>query len=243
MGLHRYDYIKNCVQTQALWHANARNIRRVLTAQLRSYWLAKFTKIAIEKTFIDLLNERPLDQITVTDIVNRCGVNRNTFYYYFEDVYALIDEIFREQTNELLDNYPVESVNSLKSGFEVATKFMRENKTAIFHLYNSLNRGRLEEYVYDIAEKTVDRFIHAQAEGMNVSEHDLNVLTRLYTSAFEGVALRWMSEGMSVDPIEYINDIDRLIHGVTKSILKNASKDAADTSSSDSSRPQNSKKN
>lgn len=189
--------------------------------------MAKFTKIAIEKTFIDLLNERPFDQITVTDIVNRCGVNRNTFYYYFDDLYALIDEIFREQTMQFLDNYPVESLNSLKAGFVMATKFMRENKTAIFHLYNSLNRGRLEEYVYDIAEKTVSRFIRSQAKGLDVPEHDLGVITRLYTSAFEGVAIRWMSEGMSGDPIAYINDIDRLINGTTRTILTNASRQNA----------------
>lgn len=179
--------------------------------------------MAIEKTFIDLLNERPLDQITVTDIVNRCGVNRNTFYYYFEDVYGLIDDMFREQTRLFLKNYPVDSPNNLKSGFEVATQFLRDNKTAIFHLYNSLNRGRVEEYVYDIAEKTVKHFLDAQAEGMNVSKHDIEVLTGLYTSAFEGVALRWMSEGMSENTTQYINDIDRLIHGITKIILTRAS--------------------
>ena len=53
--------------------------------------MSQFTKKAIIDAFVELISERPLSKITVKDIVTRCGVNRNTFYYYFEDIYALID--------------------------------------------------------------------------------------------------------------------------------------------------------
>ncbi|HBJ10863.1 MAG TPA: TetR family transcriptional regulator, partial [Ruminococcaceae bacterium] len=52
--------------------------------------MAQFTKKAIIDAFTELIGERPFDKITVKDIVTRCGVNRNTFYYYFEDIYALV---------------------------------------------------------------------------------------------------------------------------------------------------------
>lgn len=48
--------------------------------------MANFTKRAIRDSFVKLLNERPLSQITVKDIVDDCGVNRNTFYYHFRDI-------------------------------------------------------------------------------------------------------------------------------------------------------------
>ena len=41
--------------------------------------MASYTKQLIINTFIQLLNERPLDKITVKDIVAICGINRNTF--------------------------------------------------------------------------------------------------------------------------------------------------------------------
>ena len=44
--------------------------------------LANFTQKAIRASFIKLLNQKPLSQITIKDIVDDCGVNRNTFYYY-----------------------------------------------------------------------------------------------------------------------------------------------------------------
>ena len=44
--------------------------------------MTQFTSKAIEESFIRLLNERPLDKITIKDIVDDCGISRNTFYYH-----------------------------------------------------------------------------------------------------------------------------------------------------------------
>ena len=41
---------------------------------------------AIMESVLKLLEERPLSKITVKDIVDECGINRNTFYYHFEDI-------------------------------------------------------------------------------------------------------------------------------------------------------------
>lgn len=53
----------------------------------------KYTKNLIRKVFIEMLNERPLDRITVTDIAKRCEINRNTFYYHYKDIYEILSEI------------------------------------------------------------------------------------------------------------------------------------------------------
>ena len=65
--------------------------------------MAQFTKAAIVSSFIELLNERPFDKISVVDIAEKCGINRNTFYYYYADVYALVDEIFQTETRKMVE--------------------------------------------------------------------------------------------------------------------------------------------
>ena len=54
--------------------------------------MTQFTSKAIEESFIRLLNERPLDKITIKDIVDDCGISRNTFYYHFQDITALLEQ-------------------------------------------------------------------------------------------------------------------------------------------------------
>lgn len=44
--------------------------------------MSAYTKQAIKNAFLKLLNDRPLNQVTVKAIVEDCGINRNTFYYH-----------------------------------------------------------------------------------------------------------------------------------------------------------------
>ena len=64
--------------------------------------MSQITRRAIIQSFLKLLNQSPLDKITVRDIVDDCGVTRSTFYYYFEDIYALLEEVFRQETDKRL---------------------------------------------------------------------------------------------------------------------------------------------
>lgn len=77
--------------------------------------MAQFTKKAIAETFVALLNEKPFDKITVTDIVNECDINRNTFYYHYQDLFALVDEMFRMEAEQLVDMHT--EWHDLKEGF------------------------------------------------------------------------------------------------------------------------------
>ena len=55
--------------------------------------MASSTKAAIITSFLRLVSKKPFDKITVRDIVDDCDINRNTFYYYFQDIYAVLEEI------------------------------------------------------------------------------------------------------------------------------------------------------
>lgn len=49
------------------------------------------TRAAIINAFWQLLDEKPYNKITVKNIVERCQVNRNTFYYHFHDIPELLE--------------------------------------------------------------------------------------------------------------------------------------------------------
>lgn len=55
----------------------------------------------IERAFVELLQSRELDEIRVTELCKRAGVNRTTFYANYADVYALADAIRDRLEREL----------------------------------------------------------------------------------------------------------------------------------------------
>ena len=56
----------------------------------------KKTKRAIQKTFIDLLREKPIEKITVKEIAERAEINKTTFYSHYETLDALTAEMERQ---------------------------------------------------------------------------------------------------------------------------------------------------
>ena len=58
--------------------------------------LPNYTREAIKASFIKLLNEKPLNRITVKNIISDCKVSRNTFYYHFKDVPELLEIIIKD---------------------------------------------------------------------------------------------------------------------------------------------------
>ena len=67
--------------------------------------MSSLTKKAIANSFLGLLQEKPLEKITVKEIVEDCGINRNTFYYHFDDIPSLLELILREETERVLGEH------------------------------------------------------------------------------------------------------------------------------------------
>jgi AcrR family transcriptional regulator len=180
--------------------------------------LPSFTKQAIVQAFIDLLNEEPLNKITVTDIVNRCGVNRNTFYYYFQDIYALVDELLRSETERFVKQGA--HYDSWADGFRDATKFALENRQAIFHIYKSVNRELVERYLYDVSMESMRDYVREQAKGLDVAERDIEDISVFYAVAIDGLIIKWLEGGMKEDPDEHIGRINKMLDGSVRAALE-----------------------
>ena len=61
--------------------------------------MSQTTKRALAQSLKHLMEQKPLEKITVVDISEDCGVNRQTFYYHFQDIYDLIEWIYINEKN------------------------------------------------------------------------------------------------------------------------------------------------
>lgn len=159
--------------------------------------MPNFTKQAIEASFIKLLNQRPLNQITVKDVVEDCGVNRNTFYYHFRDLHALIEELVTEEANAIIGRYP--AIESIEQCMDVAVEFAMTNKRAVLHIYNSTDRNLFEKYLMQVCQTVVSTYVDTILRGREVAPEDRAVIVRFYKCACFGHIIEWMDGGMRED--------------------------------------------
>lgn len=62
----------------------------------REYRNAVRSHQMIRTAFVELLHEKPFEKITATDIINRSGINRSTFYAHYPDANGVMEEIINE---------------------------------------------------------------------------------------------------------------------------------------------------
>lgn len=61
----------------------------------KTYRNALRSKEMIRSAFLHLLSEKPLERITVADVVERCGLSRNTFFAHYPDVYGVLEDYLK----------------------------------------------------------------------------------------------------------------------------------------------------
>lgn len=176
------------------------------------------TRAMIRSGFITLLDEQPFSRITVRGITDCCGISRNTFYYYYQDIYALLEDVFNVEIERI--SAGVQDYDSWQKAFLEATAFARAHRKAIFHVHSSANHALLEQYYQKTILSAILAYVRREAEGLAVSERSILALARFYTAALTGLTIDWLNSGMKGDPAALLDDLGPLLNGNIRASLE-----------------------
>lgn len=170
------------------------------------------TKDAIVTAFGELLEERPLNKITVKDIVERCGVNRNTFYYHFEDIPSLLEQTIEHMTSQIIQTYS--NLDSPIDCLAPLVQYATAHKRAILHIYRSTQREAFLSRLDRIAMLSVSKYVDTVTAGLLPSSSQSKekyLLTKYYKCTLVGALLDWLDAGMDYDLLAATEQICRLL--------------------------------
>ena len=176
------------------------------------------TRRAIQDAFLALLEERTLNKITVRDITDRCGINRNTFYYHYQDIPALLEEICSVEVERIIRDYP--SVHSIEDCLDTALQFAMQNRRAILHIYNSDNRSTYVNCLWRICEHTVRTYVDTLLAGQPISERDKELIIRYHKCACFGWVVECISGGMRDNLLEDAHRLCQLKKGSAEEMMR-----------------------
>ena len=180
--------------------------------------MANFTKPAIKASFMKLLNERPLNKISVRDIVEDCGINRNSFYYHFQDIPALLGEIITEETEKLIREYP--SISSLDECFRAAFQFAQDNRNAVMHIYHSVNREMFTKHALKRCEYAVSSYIATVYPDDRICQADQQIVIRFIKCQLYGMCIDWIEQGMTDAAYDDLHRMLELVRDMPELIVR-----------------------
>ncbi|MBQ9828416.1 MAG: TetR/AcrR family transcriptional regulator C-terminal domain-containing protein [Lachnospiraceae bacterium] len=182
--------------------------------------MPRFTKRAIKAAFVRLLEKKPFDKITVKDIAQECGINRNSFYYHYEDISALIKDILKGLADAVFDENS--RIASMPEAERTVVAFVMKKKRAAYHLYNSSGREIYEKQLMDVCRSAAGRVVDDACVGRNISARDRDIMIRAYKDFIYGAVIDWMESGMNYDIISEFERFSKLTEGRVASMLDRA---------------------
>ncbi len=128
----------------------------------------QITKRAITESFRALLAVKPLDKITVRDIVEDCGLTRNTFYYHYEDIYDLLSDVLESEIERAL------SVPAGGASWETMLldmlSFLTDSPQIGRHIFQSKCQDAMRVYLSKVISELSDRYVASPSDAVRLRQ-------------------------------------------------------------------------
>lgn len=169
------------------------------------------TKKALAESLKNLLLQKPLNKITISDITDDCAINRMTFYYHFKDIYDLVEWTCAEEAAQAMEGK--KTYDTWQEGFLNIFSAVQSNKPLIMNVYRCVSRERIEQYLNPLIHALILGVVEEKSAEMPVSEADKRFIASFYEYAFIGVMLEWIDNNMREEPSVLVERTSRVVHG------------------------------
>ena len=183
----------------------------VVGMRKRTYEASQAAKREICAALKALMAQKPLNKITVAEIMQSCGMARQHFYYHFEDLYDAVRWMFNQEAVALLREH--DGVMLWQDGLLQLFQYLQENRAVCLCALHSISRERLKRFFQTDVHVIIQGTIQRIAEELNyqVSEEEVDLLTKFYVGALASIMEEWLLGNIRETPEELIRFADQLL--------------------------------
>ena len=184
------------------------------------------TKKSLAESLKKAMKSKPLSKITVSEIILDCGVNRKTFYYHFENIYALLKWMLEQEAIEVVKSFDL-LVNP-EEAFSFAIDYVDENKHILNCAYDSMGREEMKRFFATDFEGILRSIIDSIATESNltIDENFKSFLVSFYMEALAGMLINYFQDREKHSRQELIDYMLLILRTSISAILKEKSSDA-----------------
>ena len=165
------------------------------------------TKRAIADSLRALTREKSFDKISVKDISEKCGINRQTFYYHFTDKFDLLEwiyqtDIFDKTMGDIdFENWEIKLCRALDA----------MKKDSYFYI-NTINHTEnyIQQYMISQTQSVFQKAIDILDERRMVDSEQRAFIARFFAYGICGMIIEWVSGGMKQEPAYVARNMRKL---------------------------------
>lgn len=171
---------------------------------------SSITRKVISNGFKELMQKKPFEKITISDIANVCGINRQTFYYHFQDKYDLLNQIFCNEVivpfaNDLtVDNWSKNLLNMLT--------VVSNNSKFYINALNTSYSSEFQKYMHRVSTKIFTEVIDDASGKRLIANNDKMFIAEFFSYGIIGSVVAWVTKGIKESPEVIVNHIVNLVN-------------------------------
>lgn len=162
------------------------------------------TKEKLRTNLLQLLKERPLDQISISLICTRAGINRNTFYSHYQSVGQLMKEIedgfLMRLFSEINESFSIEVSKSVKDLLVKLLSLVRENSEMCALLFSKHGD---KDFLNRIIEQILPSATGMWKDFFNMEEKTAGWVYAFIVGGAISIIEQWVEKGC-VEPVDEV---------------------------------------
>ncbi len=158
----------------------------------------KRTKKALHEALLTLLNEKSINEITVTELTTLADVNRATFYFYYTDLIDMLQQIQNEAYEAFTTviqkaTIHISTIDGFTEYAERLFNFCKENEALVRFIINNDVNNRLYTYIRQLMLTNIPNTKEIFGEN-----NPAKYLSNYVITAMIGITVDWMDDGMKI---------------------------------------------
>ena len=183
------------------------------------------TKIQMSESLKRLIKDRPFSKITVQDIVSDCSINRNTFYYHFENTYDLLSFTYEQEVKNIVDSFHNANA-TIPQAMDFVLDYIDKNIPLCQCAYESLGEQQLkiifEKDLRDFVSATIDYF--STQVGVKHSEDFKSFVSFGFTNLLSAQIIWYIRHNGDLDKEIFRECLQTFYTASLKSVMEEAAK-------------------
>ena len=180
---------------------------------------SNITRNAMAAAMKALMKEKKLSKISISDICGACGMNRNSFYYHFKDIYDLVEWCCLEDARIALQGKKTSS--TWHEGLLQIFDAVMENKPFILNVYRCVGREQIENYLFQLTCNLLMGVVTERSKDIPITDKQKIFIADLYKYSFVGIMLDWIKNGMREDYRGIADDTATALYGSIDNAIRN----------------------
>lgn len=165
------------------------------------------TKEILADTLKMLTKKKSFSKITIANITQGSGFNRQTFYYHFRDKYELLSWTYAQDAKTVID----EQMNFENWHCYMASLLVHIQQDADFYQNTiSCEEAVFREFIFSLTRSIFFMAIDALDQHHQISQHDKNFYSEFFSFGIAGVVINWIKAGMKEAPEKIASNMKSL---------------------------------